>query len=126
VLLHVDAAQGAGKLPIDAHAWHVDLMSLTAHKLHGPKGVGALCVRREPRIGLVPLQFGGGQERGLRSGTLPTHQLVGMGAAFRIAGLEMTADGERIAGCANGCGMRSRRCRASSSTDTRRGARPAY
>jgi cysteine desulfurase len=97
VLLHVDAAQGAGKLPIDAHAWHVDLLSLTAHKLHGPKGVGALCVRREPRIGLVPLQFGGGQERGLRSGTLPTHQLVGMGAAFRIAGLEMTADGDRIA-----------------------------
>jgi len=97
VLLHVDAAQSAGKLPVDAHSWHIDLLSLTAHKLHGPKGVGALCVRREPRIGLVPLQFGGGQERGLRSGTLPTHQVVGMGAAFRIARVEMAADAERIA-----------------------------
>jgi cysteine desulfurase len=97
VLFHVDAAQGAGKLPLDAHAWHVDLLALTAHKLHGPQGVGALCVRQEPRIGLVPLQFGGGQERGLRSGTLPTHQVVGMGAAYRIAAVEMSADANRLA-----------------------------
>jgi cysteine desulfurase len=96
VLFHVDAAQGAGKLPLEARAWHIDLLALTAHKLHGPQGVGALCVRREPRIGLVPLQFGGGQEHGLRSGTLPMHQVVGMGVAYRIAAAEMTADGARI------------------------------
>lgn len=98
VLFHVDAAQGAGKLPIDVQAFGIDLLSLTAHKLHGPKGVGALCMRREPRIGLVPLQFGGGQERGLRSGTLPTHQIVGMGVAYRIAAAEMSVDAARIAG----------------------------
>jgi cysteine desulfurase len=97
VLLHVDAAQGAGKLPLDVQRDAIDLLSLTAHKLHGPKGVGALCVRREPRLGLVPLQFGGGQERGLRSGTLPTHQVVGMGAAYRIAAGEMATDAARIA-----------------------------
>ena len=97
VLLHVDAAQGAGKLPLDATACQIDLLALTAHKLHGPQGVGALCLRREPRIGLVPLQFGGGQEQGLRSGTLPTHQIVGMGAAYRLAALEMAADAVRIA-----------------------------
>ncbi|HEX9206990.1 MAG TPA: aminotransferase class V-fold PLP-dependent enzyme [Steroidobacteraceae bacterium] len=97
VLLHVDAAQGAGKLPIDVQRDGIDLLSLTAHKLHGPKGIGALCVRREPRLGLVPLQFGGGQERGLRSGTLPVHQIVGMGAAYRIARAEMPADMARIA-----------------------------
>ncbi|HXW10005.1 MAG TPA: aminotransferase class V-fold PLP-dependent enzyme [Steroidobacteraceae bacterium] len=98
VLFHVDAAQGLGKLDLDVHRDSIDLLSLTAHKVHGPKGVGALCVRREPRIGLVPLQFGGGQERGLRSGTLPTHQVVGMGAACRIARLEMVDDAPRIAG----------------------------
>jgi len=97
VLLHVDAAQGAGKLPLDATACQIDLLALTAHKLHGPQGVGALCLRREPRVGLVPLQFGGGQEQGLRSGTLPTHQIVGMGAAYRLAALEMAADAVRIA-----------------------------
>jgi cysteine desulfurase len=96
VLLHVDAAQGAGKLPLEAQAWQIDLLALTAHKLHGPQGVGALCVRREPRIGLVPLQFGGGQEQGLRSGTLPTHQIVGMGVAYRLAGLDMAADAARV------------------------------
>jgi cysteine desulfurase len=98
VLLHVDAAQSAGKVPLDMQADGIDLLSLTAHKLHGPKGIGALCVRREPRVGLVPLQFGGGQERGLRSGTLPTHQIAGMGAAFRIAREEMASDIPRIAG----------------------------
>ena len=98
VLFHVDAAQGAGKLPLDVGRDCIDLLALTAHKLHGPKGVGALCVRREPRLGLVPLSHGGGQERGLRSGTLPTHQIVGMGAAYRIAAAEMGEEGARIAG----------------------------
>jgi cysteine desulfurase len=96
VLFHVDAAQGAGKLPLDVERDCIDLLALTAHKVHGPKGVGALCVRREPRVGLVPLLHGGGQERGLRSGTLPTHQIAGMGATFRIAAAEMAADGARI------------------------------
>ena len=97
VLLHVDAAQSAGKLPIDVESDCIDLLALTAHKVHGPKGVGALCIRREPRLGLVPMLFGGGQERGLRSGTLPTHQVVGMGRAFAIAAASMREDGERIA-----------------------------
>jgi cysteine desulfurase len=96
VLFHVDAAQSAGKLPIDVVRDGIDLLALTTHKLHGPKGVGALVVRREPRIGLVPLQFGGGQERGLRSGTLPTHQLVGMGTAFRVARESMSTDVPRV------------------------------
>jgi cysteine desulfurase len=97
VLLHVDAAQSAGKLPLAVVRDAIDLLSLTAHKLNGPKGVGALCVRRNPRLGLVPLIYGGGQERGLRSGTLPTHQIVGMGAACRIAAAEMAEEGPRIA-----------------------------
>jgi cysteine desulfurase len=96
VLFHVDAAQSAGKLPVDVERDCIDLLALTAHKVHGPKGVGALCVRLEPRVGLVPLLYGGGQERGLRSGTLPTHQIVGMGVAYRIAALEMAADSARI------------------------------
>ena len=98
VLFHVDAAQGAGKLPLDVNRDCIDLLALTAHKVHGPKGIGALCMRREPRLGLVPMLHGGGQERGLRSGTLPTHQIVGMGAAYRIAMDEMPADGARIGG----------------------------
>jgi cysteine desulfurase len=97
VLLHVDAAQSAGKLAIDVVRDRIDLLALTAHKLNGPKGIGALCLRREPRLGLVPLHFGGGQERGLRSGTLPTHQIVGMGRACRIAALEMDAECARVA-----------------------------
>jgi cysteine desulfurase len=97
VLFHVDAAQSAGKLPIDVGGDCIDLLALTAHKVHGPKGVGALCMRREPRLGLVPLLHGGGQERGLRSGTVPTHQVVGLGAAFRIAAREMAGDAARIA-----------------------------
>jgi cysteine desulfurase len=96
ILFHVDAAQSAGKLPIDVERDCIDLLALTAHKLHGPKGVGALCVRREPRLGLVPLLHGGGQERGLRPGTLATHQVVGMGAACRIAVEEGDADRARI------------------------------
>ncbi len=96
VMLHVDAAQGTGKLPIDLQALRVDLMSFSAHKTYGPKGVGALYVRRKPRVRLEAQMHGGGHERGLRSGTLPTHQIVGMGEAFRLARAEMAADNERI------------------------------
>lgn len=85
VLFHVDAAQSAGKLPLDLHAQNIDLLSLCAHKFYGPKGVGALCVRRRPPIRLGALMHGGGHERGLRSGTLPTHQLVGFGTACDLA-----------------------------------------
>jgi cysteine desulfurase len=98
ILFHVDAAQSAGKLPIDVARDSIDLLAFTAHKMHGPKGVGALCVRREPRVGLVPLLYGGGQERGMRPGTLPTHQLVGFGEACRIAALQMRDDAARITG----------------------------
>ncbi|HOW74516.1 MAG TPA: aminotransferase class V-fold PLP-dependent enzyme [Candidatus Competibacteraceae bacterium] len=98
VLLHVDAAQSAGKLPIDLQTWPVDLLSLSAHKLYGPKGVGALYVRQRPvRVRLEPLLYGGGQERGLRAGTLPTHQIVAMGEAFRIAREQMAVEPARIA-----------------------------
>ncbi|OFE12215.1 cysteine desulfurase IscS [Pseudohongiella acticola] len=89
VLFHVDAAQGAGKVPIDLMQLPVDLMSLSAHKVYGPKGVGALFVRRDPRVELAAQIHGGGHERGMRSGTLPTHQLVGMGQAFRLARAQM-------------------------------------
>jgi cysteine desulfurase len=96
VLLHVDAAQSAGKIRIHVAEQCVDLMSLTAHKIYGPKGVGALYVRRQPRPLMQPLIYGGGQEWGLRSGTLPTHQIVGMGIAYEIAGRDMQADAERL------------------------------
>lgn len=96
ILFHVDAAQSAGKIPIDLKNQPIDLMSFSAHKIYGPKGIGALFVRQNPRIRLEPLIQGGGQERGLRAGTLPTHQIVAMGEAFRIAQLEMTAENERI------------------------------
>lgn len=94
VLLHVDAAQSAGKLPIDMETLKVDLMSLSAHKMYGPKGMGALYVRRKPRVRLEAQIHGGGHERGMRSGTLPTHQIVGMGEACRIAREEMATDNE--------------------------------
>ena len=97
-LFHTDAAQAAGKLPVDVDAMRIDLLSLSGHKLYGPKGVGALYVRRRPRVRLAPLFSGGGQERGLRSGTLPTPLVVGLGEACRIAGAEMAEDAERIAG----------------------------
>ena len=96
VAFHVDAAQSVGKVPIDVEAMQIDLLSMTAHKAYGPKGVGALYVRKKPPLGLRPLLFGGGQEGGLRSGTLPTHQLVGMGAAFEIAAAEREADVPRL------------------------------
>ncbi len=96
VLFHVDAAQGTGKVPIDLQQLKVDLMSFSAHKTYGPKGIGALYVRRKPRVRLEAQMHGGGHERGMRSGTLPTHQIVGMGEAFRIAQEEMAAENERI------------------------------
>ena len=96
VLFHVDAAQSAGKLDIDLEEMKVDLMSFSAHKVYGPKGVGALYVRRKPRVRLEAQIHGGGHERGMRSGTLATHQLVGMGEAFRIAKEEMHSESKRI------------------------------
>ncbi|WP_313038973.1 IscS subfamily cysteine desulfurase [Stutzerimonas nitrititolerans] len=96
VLFHVDAAQSTGKVEIDLEKMKVDLMSFSAHKTYGPKGVGALYVRRKPRVRLEAQMHGGGHERGMRSGTLATHQSVGMGEAFRIAKEEMAAENERI------------------------------
>ena len=96
VLFHVDAAQATGKVTIDLAKLKVDLMSFSAHKTYGPKGIGALYVQRKPRIRLEAQMHGGGHERGLRSGTLATHQIVGMGEAFRIAREEMASENERI------------------------------
>ena len=96
VLFHVDAAQSTGKAPIDLGRLKVDLMSFSAHKTYGPKGIGALYVRRKPRVRLEAQMHGGGHERGLRSGTLATHQIVGMGEAFRLAQEEMATENERI------------------------------
>lgn len=96
VLLHVDAAQSAGKVSLDVNAINVDLMSLCAHKIYGPKGVGALYVRRRPKVELRALLRGGGHERGLRAGTLATHQIVGMGVAFGIAKQSLQTDDEHI------------------------------
>ena len=96
VLFHVDAAQSAGKVEIDLETMKVDLMSFSAHKIYGPKGMGALYVRRKPRVRLEAQMHGGGHERGMRSGTLATHQIVGMGEAFRIAKQEMAEESERI------------------------------
>ena len=96
IAFHVDAAQSAGKLPLNVEAMNVDLLSLTAHKIYGPKGIGALYVRRKPPLGLKPLIYGGGQEFGLRSGTLATHQIVGMGLAFEIAERDRQQDVKRI------------------------------
>jgi len=96
IIFHVDAAQSPGKVPIDVDKCNVDLMSLCAHKVYGPKGIGALYVRRKPRVRLEAQIHGGGHERGMRSGTLATHQIVGMGEAFRLANEEMGAENERL------------------------------
>jgi cysteine desulfurase len=96
VFFHVDAAQSAGKIPIDMDAMKVDMMSLSAHKIYGPKGIGALYVRRKPRVRIEAQMHGGGHERGMRSGTLATHQIVGMGEAFRVAQEEMVEENKRI------------------------------
>ncbi|NLP65798.1 aminotransferase class V-fold PLP-dependent enzyme [Paraburkholderia sacchari] len=99
-LLHVDAAQALGKTPIDVKAMGIDLLSMSAHKVYGPKGIGALYVRREVAARIAPQMHGGGHERGLRSGTLATHQIVGMGTACALAAAQMEADTQRIAGLA--------------------------
>ena len=96
IVFHCDAVQASGKLEIDTQKLKVDLLTVTAHKVYGPKGIGALYVRRKPRVRIEAQIHGGGHERGLRSGALATHQIVGMGEAFRIAALEMAADNERI------------------------------
>ena len=101
IIFHVDAAQSAGKVDIDLEQLKVDLMSFSAHKIYGPKGVGALYVRRKPRVRLEAQMHGGGHERGMRSGTLATHQIVGMGEAFRIAKEEMATENARILGLRN-------------------------
>ena len=96
IFFHVDAAQSVGKIAIDVEAMKIDLLSMSAHKIYGPKGIGALFVRRKPRVRLEAQMHGGGHERGMRSGTLATHQIVGMGEAFRIAKLEMADEEARI------------------------------
>ncbi|MEO8718602.1 MAG: IscS subfamily cysteine desulfurase [Burkholderiales bacterium] len=96
IVFHCDAVQAAGKLPIDLSTLKVDLLTITAHKMYGPKGIGALYVRRKPRVRIEPQIHGGGHERGFRSGTLATHQIVGFGEAARLAKLEMATDNERI------------------------------
>ena len=96
IIFHVDAAQATGKVAIDLQKLKVDLMSFSAHKTYGPKGIGALYVQRKPRVRIEAQMHGGGHERGMRSGTLPTHQIVGMGVAFRLAQEEMASENERI------------------------------
>ena len=96
VVFHIDAAQSAGKVKIDVEAMNIDLMSMSGHKIYGPKGIGALYVRRKPRVRLEAQMHGGGHERGIRSGTLATHQIVGMAEAFRLAGEEMQANTEKV------------------------------
>jgi len=96
IIFHVDAAQSTGKIPVDMEAWKVDLLSMSAHKMYGPKGIGALYVRRKPRVRIEAQIHGGGHERGMRSGTLPTHQIAGFGEAARVANATMQNDNERI------------------------------
>jgi len=96
IIFHVDGAQASGKVPVDLSKLKVDLMSFSAHKTYGPKGIGALFVRRKPRVRIEAQMHGGGHERGMRSGTLATHQIVGMGEAFRLAKVEMATENERI------------------------------
>ncbi|PHM73607.1 IscS subfamily cysteine desulfurase [Xenorhabdus kozodoii] len=98
IIFHVDATQSVGKLPVDLSQLKVDLMSFSAHKLYGPMGIGALYVRRKPRVRIEAQQHGGGHERGMRSGTLPVHQIVGMGEAYRIAKAELESEAERLRG----------------------------
>jgi cysteine desulfurase len=98
IVFHVDAAQSAGKIPIDMETMKIDLLSMSGHKMYGPKGIGALYVRRKPRVRLEAQIHGGGHERGMRSGTLPTHQIVGMGEAARIARSEMADEAQRLLG----------------------------
>ena len=103
IIFHVDAAQATGKVDIDVKTLPVDLMSLASHKTYGPKGIGALYVRRKPRVRLEAQMHGGGHERGMRSGTLPTHQIVGMGEAFRLAREDMAKTTPRRGRCSSDC-----------------------
>ncbi|MDN7874775.1 IscS subfamily cysteine desulfurase [Burkholderia aenigmatica] len=96
IVFHCDAVQAAGKIPVDVNTLNVDLLTVTAHKVYGPKGIGALYVRRKPRVRIEAQMHGGGHERGMRSGTLPTHQIVGMGEAFRLAKKEMGEESRRV------------------------------
>ena len=96
IVFHCDAVQAAGKIPVDVNALNVDLLTVTAHKVYGPKGIGALYVRRKPRVRIEAQMHGGGHERGMRSGTLPTHQIVGMGESFRLATEEMEEESRRV------------------------------
>ncbi|VWD11372.1 IscS subfamily cysteine desulfurase [Burkholderia contaminans] len=96
IVFHCDAVQAAGKIPVDVNALNVDLLTVTAHKVYGPKGIGALYVRRKPRVRIEAQMHGGGHERGMRSGTLPTHQIVGMGESFRLAKEEMEEESRRV------------------------------
>ncbi len=109
-LFHTDAAQSVGKISLDLSQLPVDLLSVSAHKMYGPKGVGALFVRRQPRVRIEPQMHGGGHERGMRSGTLPTHQVVGMGKAAEIASAELVADGQRLAQLRDAFWERVRSC----------------
>ena len=97
VFLHTDAAQSVGKIPIDVNEMNIDLMSISGHKIYGPKGIGALYIRRKPRVRLVAQMSGGGQEKGLRSGTLAPHLVVGLGSAAKIAKEELKNDMEHVA-----------------------------
>ena len=110
VLFHTDAAQSVGKIPLDLSTLPVDLLSVSAHKMYGPKGAGALFVRRQPRVLIEPQIHGGGHERGMRSGTLATHQVVGMGKAAEIAAAELEADGQRLAALRDALWERVRDC----------------
>ena len=96
IIFHCDAVQGAGRLEIDVQKFKVDLLTITAHKIYGPKGIGALYVRRKPRVRIEAQIHGGGHERGFRSGTLATHQIVGFGEAARLAKAEMASENERV------------------------------
>src|SRR5438045_6426007 len=96
IVFHCDAVQGAGRIDIDMTKLKADLLTITAHKIYGPKGIGALYIRRKPRVRIEAQIHGGGHERGFRSGTLPTHQIVGFGEAARLAKLEMASDNERV------------------------------
>ncbi|VWC56442.1 cysteine desulfurase [Burkholderia lata] len=102
IVFHCDAVQAAGKIPVDVNALNVDLLTVTAHKVYGPKGIGALYVRRKPRVRIEAQMHGGGHERGMRSGTLPTHQIVGMGEAFRLAKEEMVEESRRVGALRDG------------------------
>jgi cysteine desulfurase len=115
ILLHVDAVQSVGKIPVDVEALKVDLLSMSAHKVYGPKGIGALYVP-QARVRLEAQMHGGGHERGMRSGTLATHQIVGMGEAFRIAKKRWRARASTSWPCASVCGMASRTSKKSIST----------